>query len=190
MAINERPLAGIVSGNWWTLLLRGVIAIVFGILTFSQPGISLAALVLLFGAFSFVDGIVAISAAVAGRRRHDDWWMLLLGGVVGVIVGILTVFVPGLTALVLLVYIAVWAIATGASQIALAVRLRKEIEGEWILILAGFLSVLFGILLLAQPGAGILALLWLIGSYAIVFGALLVFLALKVRNMGHRLAHV
>jgi len=170
-------------------LLRGLVAIAFGILTWFQPGISLAALVLLFGAYAMVDGLFGVGAAIAGRAEHQHWWLLLIGGLLGIGVGALTFLAPGITTIVLLLYIAVWAIATGALEIMVAIRLRKEITGEWLLVLCGLASVAFGVLLVAQPGAGALALLWLIATWAIVFGILLVSLAFKARAFGHQLAH-
>jgi uncharacterized membrane protein HdeD (DUF308 family) len=182
MDLFTERLASILSRGWWLLLLRGLAAIAFGVLTWSQPGISLAVLVLFFGAYSLVDGILGIWTAVAGRVHHEHWWVLLLEGLLGV--GVLTFFAPGVAAIALLFYIAIWAIGTGVLEIVAAVRLRKEIDGEWMLILAGLASVVFGALLMAQPGAGALALIWLIGSYAIVFGVLLVLLAFKARSFG------
>lgn len=182
MGLIENKLAGILHRTWWALLLRGIAAMAFGVLTWIQPGISLAALVLLFGAYSFVDGILGVWTAFAGRKEHEHWWVLLLEGLLGIGVGVLTFFAPGLTALALLFYIAVWAIATGVLEIVAAVRLRKEIKGEWLLILSGLASVVFGVLLMARPGAGALAVLWLIAAYAVVFGVLLVILAFKARS--------
>ncbi len=177
-------LAADLQRNWWLLLLRGVAAILFGVLAWVLPGASLAALVLVFGAYALVDGVLGVWVALQSRKENDHWWLLLLVGLLGIGAGVLTFAVPGLTALVLLFYIAVWAIATGVLEIATAIRLRKEIQGEWLLILGGLLSVVFGVLLVAQPGAGALALLWLIGIYAIFFGVLLVLLAFKVRGFG------
>jgi len=188
MNVVEKRLATILSRTWWVLLLRGLIAIAFGVLTWIQPGISLAALVLLFGAYALVDGILCAWTAVAGRKEHEDWWVLLLWGLTGIGIGVLTFLAPGVTALALLFYIAVWAIATGVLQIVAAIRLRKEMQGEWLLVLSGLASVVFGVLLVAQPGAGALALLWLIATFAVVFGVLLVILAFKVRAFGSRLA--
>jgi len=185
----ESHLSSVLSRSWWLLVLRGFAALIFGILTWVVPGISLASLVLLFGAYSMADGIFCIWTALAGPRRHESWWLLLLGGLVGIGVGILSFVAPGLTALALLIYIAVWAIATGVLEIAAAIRLRTEIEGEWALALAGIASVLFGVLIMTRPGAGALALLWLIGSYAIFFGVLLLILAFKARSFVHRIAH-
>jgi uncharacterized membrane protein HdeD (DUF308 family) len=175
-------LASTLSRGWWLLLLRGVAAIVFGVLAWIQPGITLAVLVMFFGAYSLVDGILCLWTAISGPKGHEYWWLVLLEGLVGIGIGLLTFFAPGITALALLFYIAIWAIATGALEIAAAIRLRKEIENEWWLLLSGFASVLFGAVLAARPGAGALALLWLIGSYAMVFGILLLILAFKVRR--------
>jgi len=189
MSILEKHLATILSRTWWMLLLRGLIAIAFGLLIWLQPAVSLAALVLLFGAYVLADGILGVWGAVMGRKEHEDWWVLLLWGLVGVGVGILTFMAPGVTALALLFYIAAWAIATGVLQIIAAVRLRKMIRGEWWLILGGLASVIFGVLLMASPGTGALAVLWLIAAYAVVFGVLLVLLAFKARGFSRQLAH-
>jgi uncharacterized membrane protein HdeD (DUF308 family) len=175
-------LASILSRRWWLLLLRGLIAIAFGVVSWVQPGLSLASLVLLFGAYSLADGVLNAWTALEGHREHEHWWVLFLEGLLGIGVGVLTFLAPGLTALALLFYIAIWAIATGVLEIVAAIRLRKEIENEWMLIVAGLASVVFGALLMAQPAAGALALLWLIASYAIFFGVLLVVLAFKVRG--------
>ena len=157
-------------------------------LTWFLPGLSLAALVLLFGVYALADGVLAIWSAIAGRREHEYWWVLLLEGLLGVGIGVLTFVAPGITALALLLYIAVWAVATGVLEILAAIRLRKEIEGEWLLALAGIASVIFGAWLMVQPGLGALALLWLIATYAIVFGLLLVVLAFKARRFASAVA--
>jgi uncharacterized membrane protein HdeD (DUF308 family) len=185
--VKER-LASILTRSWWLLLLRGLVAIVFGLLTWFQPGISLAALILLFGAFVMADGILGTWTAIAGRKDNEYWWVLLLEGLVGIGIGLLAFFAPGITALAILFYIAIWAIATGVLEIAAAVRLRREIKGEWMLILAGLASVVLGILLMARPGVGALAVLWLIGFYAIVFGVLLVILAFRARGFARLVA--
>jgi len=178
----EERLTSILRRSWWLLLLRGLAAITFGVLTWLQPGISLAALVLLFGAYALADGIFAVWTAITGRGDHEYWWVLLLGGLVGIGIGLLTFAAPGITALALLFYIAIWAITTGVLEIVAAIRLRKEIKNEWWLILAGLASVVFGALLVTQPGLGALGLLWLIASYAVVFGVMLLLLAFKARR--------
>ena len=189
MNLVEKQLSTILSRNWWVLLLRGVVAIAFGVLIWLQPGVSLAALVLLFGAYSMADGILGVWTAIAGRKGHEDWWVLLLGGLLGMGVGVLTFLAPGITAFALLFYIAAWAIATGVLQVVVAIRLRREMKGEWLLILGGLASVGFGVVLMAQPGAGALAVLWLIAGYAVLFGVLLVFLAFKARSFISQAAH-
>ena len=152
-------LSSVLRRGWWLLLLRGIVAILFGVILWVEPTISLAALVLLFGAYYLVDGIFAVWTAISGPKDHDYWWLLLLWGLVGIGVGILTFLAPGITALALLFYIAIWAIATGVLEIMAAIRLRKEIDNEWLLLLAGLASVAFGLLLAFRPGAGALGVL-------------------------------
>jgi uncharacterized membrane protein HdeD (DUF308 family) len=170
--------------HWWAFALRGVVAILFGVLAFAWPGVTLTVLVLFWGAFALVDGVLALVAAF--RTDHDHRWGLLLEGVVGIGAGIVTFVWPGLTALVLLYIIAVWALLTGVLELVAAVRLRKLIQNEWWLALSGIASVLFGVVLLAAPGAGAVAVVWLIAAYAIVFGVLNLALALRLHGMGQR----
>ena len=171
---------------WWVVVLRGVLAIALGVLAFVWPVVTLTSLVIVFGAYALVDGVFALLSAVRGGGA-EPWWLLVLEGGVGIGIGVLTLVAPGITALALLFYIAIWAIATGVLEIAAAIRLRREIEGEWLLILSGLVSVAFGAVLVARPGAGALAVLWLIGSFALVFGVLLVVLAIKARGFARRL---
>jgi uncharacterized membrane protein HdeD (DUF308 family) len=180
LALN---LAAVLARNWWVLLLRGLVAILFGVLTFASPGISLASLIMLFGGYCLADGLMAAWTAFSNRRQRENGWLLLIGGLLGIGVGLLTIFQPALTGMALVFYIATWAIATGVVQLLTAIRLRQELANEWMLILAGSASVVFGALLMARPGAGALAVLWLIAAYAIVFGVLLVVLALRVRSV-------
>ena len=181
----EQNLAAALGRNWWLLLLRGLVAIVFALLTWAQPGVSLAALVLVFGIYVLADGLLGVWSAIAKRRDNRHWWLLLLWGLVGIVVGVMTFIMPGITGLVLLMYIAAWAIVTGVLQIVAAFRLRKEIQGEWLMGLMGVLSVAFGLLLVAQPGAGALAVAWVIATYAFIFGALTVMMAFKVRKFAN-----
>jgi uncharacterized membrane protein HdeD (DUF308 family) len=185
----ENRLAAILRRGWWALLLRGLAAVGFAVLTWFRPGVTLATLVLLFGAYALVDGILGVWMAIGGRKEHEDWWVLLLGGLLGIVVGVLTFVAPGITALSLLFYIALWAIATGMLEIVAAIRLRKEIANEWLLVLAGLASVAFGILLMARPGAGALAVLSLIAAYAFIFGVVLVILAIRARSFVGQIAH-
>lgn len=182
MNISERQMVDLLSRGWWVLLLRGLIAIAFGLLALFQPGITLTALILLFGVYVLADGILGVWSGIAGRKDNRHWWLLLLGGVISIAVGILTFIAPAATAFVLLLYIAFWAIFTGVVQVSAAIRLRKEIQGEWVLILAGAVSVVFGVLLVIWPEAGALSLLWLIGLYTLVLGILNILLAFRVRS--------
>jgi uncharacterized membrane protein HdeD (DUF308 family) len=167
--------------NWWLILLRGICAILFGVLTFVWPGVTLLTLVLLYGAYAFVDGVLAVWAALVVGKTDARWWLLVIG-LLGIAVGLVTVLMPGITALILLLFIAAWAIVIGVMQIIGAIRLRKEIDNEWMLIASGVLSVLFGVILVVQPGAGALGLLFVIGVYAVIYGVMLVSLALRLRK--------
>ena len=172
----------VLTRNWGAIAVRGVAAILFGILTFVVPGLTLTALVLLFGAFALVDGIFSIVAAVRGRVGDRAWWTLLLEGIVSVAAGVVTLLMLGLTALTLVYVIGAWAVVTGVLEIAAAVRLRRLITGEWWLTLSGVLSIVFGVLVMLAPGAGALAMVLWIGAYSIVFGALLLALAFRLRR--------
>jgi uncharacterized membrane protein HdeD (DUF308 family) len=167
--------------HWWWFTLRGVAAILFGILTFAVPGISLATLILLFGFYALVDGVFSLFSAFRGGTGRS-WWSLMIEGVVGIGAGLVAFFYPGLTAIALLYVIAFWAVATGIFEIVSAIRLRKVIRGEGWLILSGILSLAFGLLIAARPGAGALALMIWIGAYAIVFGAVLIALSLRLHR--------
>jgi uncharacterized membrane protein HdeD (DUF308 family) len=179
-----RLLLHALAKNWWLLLLRGVAAIVFGILTFVWPGITLLTLVLFYGAFALVDGVLAIAAAIMGGQPAPRWWLAIVG-ILGIGAGIVTFAWPGITALLLLMFIAGWAIAMGIFEIVGAIRLRKEIDNEWWLIACGVMSVIFGVIMILQPQAGALALLFVIGAFAILHGIGLVWFAFKLRGHSH-----
>lgn len=173
--------------NWWTFTLRGIVAILFGILALIWPGITLLALIILFGAYAIVDGVFAIVAAIAGAARTRPWWVFVLWGVLGIAAGIFAFSYPGITALVLLYVIAFWAIVRGVMEIIAAIQLRKVITDEWLLILAGVLSIIFGTVLLVWPGAGALALLWVIGIASVAIGILLIGLSVRLKSLKNRL---
>ena len=181
------PLLGLLlrelAENWWLLLLRGIAAIAFGILAFGWPGLTLLALTLMWGIYAIADGVLALWAAIAskGGEIAPRWWLAIVG-IAGVIAGLLTFVWPGMTALILLIFIASWAIVIGVLQIWGAIRLRKEIEGEWLLALSGVLWVAFGVIMFAQPGAGALALIWWIGSFAILAGCVYIALAFQLKK--------
>jgi uncharacterized membrane protein HdeD (DUF308 family) len=172
--------------SWWLLAIRGVAGILFGIGAFVWPGATLAALVLLFGAYVFVDGIFAVASGISMRRHMSRWWLTVLEGVAGIILGVLTFQSPDTTALVLLTFIAAWSIITGVFEIAMAVQMRKVIANEWLLIGSGILSIAFGIILIALPGPGALSIIWLLGSYALLFGILTLVLSFRLRGMGEK----
>ena len=143
----------VLARNWWALALRGLFAILFGVAAFAWPNLTLAALVILFGAYALVDGVFALVTAVRAAEAHERWWLFVLEGLAGIVVGIITFIWPGITALVLLYLIAWWALITGVFEIAAAIRLRKQIRQEWTLVLGGLASVVFGLLLFYRPGA-------------------------------------
>src|SRR6267143_4339736 len=168
--------------NWWLLALRGLVAVLFGVLAFMWPGATLITLVWLFGVFALLNGILSLVLAAKTPKGYPKVGSLILGGLLGILAGLLAFVMPGITALGLLILIAAWAIATGVMELVAAVRLRKIINNEWLLILAGIASVIFGVILLFQPAAGALALIWLIAAWAVVFGILLMVLAFRMRN--------
>ncbi len=171
-------LRNIVARHWWILLVRGLASILFGIAAFAWPGITLASLVLVWGAYCFADGLVALFGGY-----NTKFWQSLLLGLVSIAAGLATFFYPGVTTLVLLYFIAAWSIARGAFEIAAAIEFRKVIEGEWMLVLAGLASIAFGILIVLFPGAGALSILWIMGFYALFFGILLVVASFKVKGL-------
>jgi uncharacterized membrane protein HdeD (DUF308 family) len=171
--------------TWWLTLLRGLAAIIFGVLAFIWPGLTLFTLVLLYGAYALVDGVISLVAAFTGSAKPVPTWWLIVVGLLGIAAGLVTFLWPGITALVLIIFIGAWAIAHGVFEIVGAIKLRKEIDNEWWLILAGALSVIFGLIVLVAPGAGALGLVWAIGAYSVVFGILLVGLSLRLRKHRH-----
>ncbi len=181
-SVTVISLPQLLARNWWLFLLRGIAALIFGVLSLVWPGISLLTLILFFGAYALVDGAFALAAAMVGRGNAKVRWWLVLVGLLGIGIGIATFLWPGLTALTLLYFIAGWVIATGVLQIIGAIELRNVIEDEWWLILDGALAVLFGILLCIMPGAGAVALIWLIALFAIAYGVLLIGFAFKVKK--------
>jgi uncharacterized membrane protein HdeD (DUF308 family) len=185
MTLLPRPMLHALAKNWWLLLLRGIASIVFGVLAFVWPGLTLVTLVLFYGAFALVDGVIALIAAFSGGARPAPTWWLVIVGLLGIAAGIVTFVMPGITALLLIVFIGAWALVHGIFEIIGAIQLRKEIDNEWMLILSGVISVLFGLIVLLAPGAGALGLIWAIAAYSIVFGITFIALALRLRNHKH-----
>ena len=173
----------LMAQNWWALALRGLVAVLFGIAAFIWPGITLWALVTLFGAYALVDGIFTLVTAFTRNVGRQRWWALLFEGIAGIAIGVLTFIWPGLTAFGLLYLIAFWAIVTGVFEVITAVRLRHEIRDEWLMALIGVLSIVFGFLLVAFPLTGALSVVWIIGAYALVIGVVMIALAFKLRSL-------
>jgi uncharacterized membrane protein HdeD (DUF308 family) len=169
--------------HWWVPVIRGIAAIVFGIIAFVYPGLTIATLVLFFGAWVLIDGIFRVIGAIGHRGSDPDWGWQIVIGIVGIIVGLLTFHAPQVTALALVVYIAAWALMIGATEIAFAIKVRREIKGEWFLILMGLASIIFAVLLLWNPIAGAAAVIWLIAWYAVVLGILAIFFGFRLRSL-------
>jgi uncharacterized membrane protein HdeD (DUF308 family) len=181
--MSEERLLEQFGSVWWLLVLRGVAAVAFGVLAFIWPGMTILALVIVWGAYALVDGILALIAGFRAPERDKPHWAFLVVGVLGIVAGIVAFVWPGITALALLTLIAAWAFVMGIFQIVAAIRLRKEIEYEWLLALSGVVSVIFGLLMVFNPGAGALAVLWVIAAYAIVFGVLLIAAGFRLKNI-------
>jgi uncharacterized membrane protein HdeD (DUF308 family) len=178
-------MVGSLSRNWWAFVLRGIVAIALGVLAFASPGATLVALIAVFAAFAIFDGILAIAAGISvdGGPR----WMFILGGILGIVIGVLTINRPDVTAIALVLLIGVWAIATGVAEAVAAYSFREVLENEWLLAISGIVSVAFGALLIFAPGDGVLALLWLIGFYAIFAGILYIAEGLRLRSVHEKL---
>lgn len=170
------------SQNWWLLVLRGVLGILFGLAAFVWPGITLLTLIVMFGVYAIVDGAVAVGTGLSRTKDSPRWWTFLVEGLLSIGAGVVALLWPGLTTLVLIYMIASWAIFTGILEIVAAIRLRNEITNEWMLALGGLISVALGLLLFFQPAAGSLAIVWIIAAYALIFGILLVILGFRLRN--------
>ena len=167
---------------WWIFLLRGIFGVVFGVLAFVMPGLTITTLVLVWGAYALVDGVFSLWASATGNTKADDHWLVGLQGLIGLAAGILTLLMPGVTALGLLIAIAAYSLVVGVLQIAAAIKLREEIEGEFWLGLSGLVSILFGMFIIARPGEGALAVIWIIGAYAIIFGVFLISFAFRIKS--------
>lgn len=185
----RRPLADLLSENWWIVLVRGFAALIFGLLTWFYPFVSILVMVMFFGFYALVDGVMGIVLSINGRKTHQDWWLMLIWGFISVLAGFLTFFVPGITWLVLITFIAIWALVSGVLQIVAAIRLYKSVGGAGWMITAGVLSMLVGIILLVNPIQGGIALTWVIGIYAALFGVVNIALAFRMRRLGRENAN-
>jgi len=181
-SVRMRPRLDALARNWGWVMARGIFAIIFGFLTFAWPGLTLLTLVIFYGAFALVDGVASLVAAVTKGAPAPRWWLVLVG-LIGIAAGLVTLFHPAITGIILLYFIAFWAIATGVFQIIGGIAMRKEIEGEWLLILSGILSVVFGGFMIVYPVAGALSVAFLIGMFAILQGVILIAFSLRLRRM-------
>jgi uncharacterized membrane protein HdeD (DUF308 family) len=175
-------MVGVLARNWWALLIRGIAAVIFGILAFAWPGATIVAIIILFGAYAFVDGVFAIVAAVRAAQAHERWWPFLVEGIVGIAIAAITYFEPHVTAFALYFTIAAWAFLTGILEIVAAIQLRKQVANELWLLLGGILSLLFGALMVWNPLTGAVAIVWVIGAYAVMFGITMISLSLRLRK--------
>lgn len=173
----DLTLFPVLGQRWWMLLLRGILAIIFGLLAFTWPGLTVIILTALFAAYVLVDGVAALVIGI-----HSRWWTLVVVGALGIIAGFVAFLYPGLTALTLLLIIAAWAIVRGIIEIVAAIQLRRVMANEWLFILGGICSVIFGLILFANPAVGALSVIWIIGVYAFVLGVLLIMLSFRVKR--------
>src|SRR5215469_8151648 len=176
------PESGLFAHRWWAVLLRGIVAVMVGVLTFAWPAVTLSVLVLLFGCYALVDGVFSLVAAAGGRQRQDRW-ILALEGIIGVWAGVIALRAPHVIATVLIFFVSFWAMTMGFLKIAAAYRLRREISGEFWLAASGVLSVVFALLVLARPAIGAFSLILIFAGYVTLMGILLIVLGLELRGV-------
>ena len=175
-------MINIIEKRWWVFALRGLIAVALGIIALVNPGIALLTLIIIFGIYSFVDGLFDVIISISNRKDNEKWWALLIAGIASVVIGVISLSNPSITGIALVYLIAVKALINGVLEIAAAIELRHFIEGEWMMVISGILSILFGIVLFASPNQGALAMLWVIGIFAIVIGVWLIIFAFHLRS--------
>jgi uncharacterized membrane protein HdeD (DUF308 family) len=185
---TDLEMSEALARNWWAIALRGALAIVFGLVTFIVPGATMLSLVLFFAAYALVDGVFAIVAAVRSARSHERWGLFVLEGIVDIVAGVIALLWPGLTILTFVLVVAAWAIVSGVLMSVAAFRLQLD-HGRWWLVLGGVASIVYGLLLIAAPLIGALVLTWWLGAYALVFGVLLLILAVRLRARRNTAAH-
>lgn len=182
IAAAEEMVAHMFNRNWLLLAIRGLVAVLFGILAFVWPGLTLLTLIFLFGIYALVNGALTLAVAFKAPKGYPRFGLLIVEGILSMAAGLVTFLMPGITALSLVILIAAWAIVTGVFEIVTAIRLRKVVSHEWLLIIAGIASLGFGVIVMIMPGAGALALIWWIGAYALAFGILMMMLAFRMRH--------
>lgn len=176
-------LVRVMANHWWVPLLRGIAAILFGLLALVWPGLTVYVLLVAFGVYAVIDGVMAIIISFRRQSFDENWWAWLVEGLLSLIIGVMALAWPKTAALALIIWMAAWAIVAGVFRIVEAIRLRREIDGEWMLILSGLLSVLWGALMIYLPAAGLLGIAWLIGSFAIAIGVTMIVLAFRLRRI-------
>lgn len=179
------PQVSEMTSNWWALALRGAVSILLGLVAITMPGLTIAAIVTVFGVYAIIEGVLAIMASIRGIREHDRWGWMMVEGVVGICAGLIAFFMPGVGALAIIWLIAAWAVLTGALEIAAGFRLRKIIEGEWLLILTGVLAIVLGFFMVSRPGMGVVLLTTWLGVWAILSGITLMVLAFRIKRWAH-----
>lgn len=177
---RNQAMCEVLAQNWWAVLARGVLGLLFGVIAFLSPGATILSLVILFAAYMLVDGVFAIVAAVRAARANERWGLLVLEGVADIAIGVLGFLWPGLTAVAFVVMLAAWALVTGVLMVAAGFRLSIP-HGRWLLVLSGVVSIVFGVLLAMAPILGAVVLTWWLGAYAVVFGVMLIALAFRLR---------
>jgi len=178
----ERGMLDALKEYWWVLLVRGLLAVAFGLVAVAWPDLTLFWVIMLFGVYVIGDGLAEIWSGFQNRSRHDRWWVEILIGLAGIVAGILIISLPGVTAVVAMYFIAAWMVVMGVLQVIYAIRLRETISNEWLIVLAGVLSVLLGLYFFAFPGDGAVSLVWLVGVYAILFGVILAIFSFRARK--------
>ena len=176
-------LVRVMANNWWVPLLRGIAAVIFGLMALFWPGLTVYLLLIVFGAYAIFDGVMAVIVAFQRKSEDDGWWAWALDGALSIIIGLMALFWPEATALALIIWMAIWAVVGGIFRIIAAFRLRAEIEGEWALGLSGLLLVIWGVLMALIPAAGLLSIAWLIGIFALLIGIVMIVLAFRLRGM-------
>ena len=179
--LDEPAMNALLARNWWVIALRGVFAIIFGVIAVLLPGVTLAALVLLFAAYMLVDGVLALVAGLRAAERHERWGWLALEGIADLVAGVIAIVWPLITVLAFVYLMGVWAIVSGALLLSATIRLQLT-HGKWLMGLGGVVSVIWGILLILMPIVGALVLTWWMGAYALFFGGALLVLAFRLRH--------
>lgn len=186
MALSMTTDVQLMARKWWAVALRGLISVIFGIIAFAWPQLTAALMVMFFGVYVFIDGLFALIASFSMHGGLGRWWLMLIEGILGIVLGLIFLFNPAFTAAFLLILIAIWAIVTGIIEIVLAITYAKIVPDNWLMILTGILSLIFGFLLMRNPAAGILAVIWIIGMYAILFGVMVIAAGFTLKGLLHQ----